>query len=339
VNPSEPLHENLQQIIEAARRSAEMTRQLLAFAREQPVVPQVLDLNEAVEGMIKMLQRLIGEDIDLVWRPGTPVWPVKIDLSQMAQALSNVCLNARDAIVGAGTISIETSTVSLDEAHCEGHPGWVPGEFVLLAVGDTGSGMDKKTLESLFEPFFTTKAIGLGTGLGLATVHAIVQHNNGFIDVCSVPGVGTTFKIYLPRQKGEALEPPKESAAAILPGHGETVLVVEAAVPLLNLRRTMLEGLGYSVLTAGTAGEAVRLAETHAGGIHLLIADVAMPDMDGRALSDHLHTLFPAIRTLLMSDYAADVIGHRGDVGVRFIQKPFSMKDLAARAREVLNQG
>ncbi|MBI4793410.1 MAG: response regulator, partial [Deltaproteobacteria bacterium] len=199
MDPTHPLFASMQEIRKAAVRSADLTRQLLAFARKQTVAPKVLDLNETVEGMFKMLRRLIGEDINLVWLPDSDLWPVKMDPSQIDQILANLCVNARDAIVGVGKVTIETHTITFDEACCAEHPGFMPGDFVMLAVSDDGKGMDQETLDKIFEPFFTTKGTGRGTGLGLATVYGVVKQNNGFINVYSEPGQGSTIKIYLPR--------------------------------------------------------------------------------------------------------------------------------------------
>ena len=215
VDPAGPLHANLEEVLTAANRATDITRQLLAFARKQTIAPKVLDLNETVEGMLKMLRRLIGEDIDLAWLPGASLWPVKMDPSQIDQILANLCVNARDAIAGVGKVTIETGTVVFDAAYCADHAGFVPGEFVMLAVSDNGCGMDKEMLDKIFEPFFTTKDVDKGTGLGLATVYGIVKQNNGFINVYSEPGKGTTIKIYLPRHEGKAVEIQEESTAEI----------------------------------------------------------------------------------------------------------------------------
>jgi two-component system cell cycle sensor histidine kinase/response regulator CckA len=338
--PADPIHPNLKAIQNAAQRSADLTRQLLAFARKQTVAPKVLDLNDTVAGMLKMLLRLIGEDIDLVWMPGTGLWPVKLDPSQIDQLLANLCVNARDAIAGVGKITIETENIAFDEDYCAVHPGFPYGEYVLLAVSDDGDGMDQEVLNHLFEPFFTTKVVGQGTGLGLATVYGIVRQNDGFINVHSEPGKGTTFKIYLPRFAGEALEPTAETPAETPQGRGETVLLVEDEAAILNVGRGMLERLGYTVLTAATPGEALRQAKAHAAEIQLLITDVVMPEMNGRDLAKLISDLKPGLKYLFISGYTANVIAHRGvlDKGLFFLQKPFSMKDLAFKVRQALER-
>ena len=337
----QPLHDHLQEIRKAAERSADLTRQLLAFARKQTVSPKVIDLNETVAGMLKMLQRLIGEDIHLSWLPGMNPWPVKIDPSQIDQILANLCVNARDAIAGVGKVSIETENVRIDEDFCADHPDFTCGDFLLLAVSDNGCGMDKEIQAKLFEPFFTTKDVGKGTGLGLATIYGIVKQNGGFLSVYSEPGLGTTFKIYLPRHVGKAeqagTEEPREP---VIRGH-ETILVVEDEPAILDLSKIMLKQQGYQVLAAATPGEAIQLSAEHQGEIHLLITDVVMPEMNGRDLAKKILSLYPDIRRLFMSGYTADTIAHQGilDEGVCFIQKPFSRRDLLARVREALDRG
>ena len=265
LGPADPRCADLLEIRKAAGRSADLTRQLLAFARKQTVAPKVLDLNETVEGMLKMLRRLIGEDVELAWLPRAGIWPVKIDPSQIDQILANLCVNARDAIAGVGKITIETGTASLDGAYCADHPGFVPGDYVLLAVSDNGCGMDEDALAHLFEPFFTTKALGQGTGLGLATVYGIVKQNNGLISVYSEPSQGTTFRIYLPRHAG-GIEKPETAAAAApaVQGH-ETILLVEDETAILTLATKMLTRLGYTVLAAGTPGEAIAAGQRAPG--------------------------------------------------------------------------
>ncbi|MFZ5797591.1 MAG: PAS domain S-box protein [Desulfobulbus sp.] len=341
VKPEDPLRNDLQDILVAARKSAEITRQLLAFARRQTISPRVIDLNETVDGMLKMLRRLIGEDIDLAWLPSSNIWPVLMDPSQLDQVLANLCVNARDAISGVGKVTIETGMVTFDKAYCAEHQGFVPGEFVLLAVSDDGCGMDRDVLEHLFEPFFTTKGIGRGTGLGLATAYGIVKQNNGFINVYSEAGKGTAFKIYLPRHAGKGGPEHIPGLPAMPTGSGETVLLVEDDLSLLTLTRRTLEGLGYTVLSAATPAEALVLAREQASPIQLLLTDVVMPEMNGRELACRLQGRYPDLRVLYMSGYTANVIAHHGvlDSGVQFIQKPFAKKELAAKVRKALGHG
>jgi PAS domain S-box-containing protein len=334
----DPARDCLEEVRLAAQRSAELTRQLLAFARRQTIAPQVLDLNETIEGMLKMLRRLIGEEIDLLWKPGEDLGAVRMDPSQIDQILANLMVNARDAIGGVGKIAIETGNQDIDADYCETHAGFAPGRFVQLAVSDNGRGMDKETQASLFEPFFTTKKMGQGTGLGLATVYGIVKQNNGFINIYSEPGQGSTFKIYLPRQQAEPAAAGIRPSPVETPTGTETVLLAEDEKPLLKFTRALLEGLGYKVLAAGGPREALRLAEESAEEIHLLLTDVVMPDMSGRELLELLSTLRPGIRSVFMSGYTTNVIAHHGvlDAGVHFIQKPFSRDSLARIIREAL---
>ena len=338
--PSDPIHADLKVIEQSAVRSGDLTRQLLAFARKQAVVPKVLDMNDTVSGMLKMLRRLIGEDIDLIWKPGASVWPVRIDPSQIDQILANLCVNARDAIAGVGKLAIETRNAVVDQAACASHPGFLPGDYVMLTVNDDGCGMDKDVLDHIFEPFFTTKEVGKGTGLGLAMVYGIVKQNDGYIDVVSDSDKGSTFKIYLPRFAGNIDEPLASGDEEMPRGHGETVLLVEDEALILNANRAILEALGYTVVTASTPGEALRQAKAHAGEIQLLLTDVVMPEMNGRDLAKVLGEIIPGLKCLFSSGYTADIIARRGvlDEGVHFLQKPFSMKDLAAKIREGLQQ-
>jgi PAS domain S-box-containing protein len=334
------LHADLKEIQAAAARSAEITKKLLAFARKQTIAPRQLDLNDTVESMLNMLRRLIGEDIDLVWQPYFDLLPVKMDPSQIDQILANLCINARDAIDGVGKLTIETGRKRFDEEYCNEHAGFVSGDFVLLAVSDNGCGMDKDTLDNLFEPFFTTKEVGKGTGLGLATVYGIVKQNHGFINVYSEPGQGSTFRIYLPRSAaGTDTDIPllrKQSGA----GGTETILLVEDEPSILRMTRMMLERKGYTVLSAATPAQALEKAETHSGIIDLLMTDVVLPEMNGRDLAEKITGLSPDIRLLFMSGYTANVIAHQGilDDGVAFIQKPFSMADMTAKVRAVLDR-
>ena len=337
---SEPINTHLKSIEKSALRSAELIRQLLAFARRQTVAPKVLDLNDRVAGTLKMLRPLVDEDVDLVWMPGAGLWPVKIDPSQIDQLLANLCVNARDAISGVGKVTIETDNAAFDEAYCAVHPGFICGEYVMLAVSDDGCGMSKEVLDHLFEPFFTTKEVGKGTGLGLATVHGIVKQNDGFINIYSEPYKGSTFKIYLPRFIGEARELKGESTVEVPKGNGETVLLVEDETVILNVGKEMLEGLGYTVLTAGTPEEALRHAKAHVAEIDLLITDVIMPEMNGLDLANLISDIKPRLRCLFVSGYTADLIAHHGMLNedVCFLQKPFSIRGLASKVRESLEQ-
>lgn len=340
IEPDNPLRSHLHEIQKAAERSANLTRQLLTFARRQPIAPKLLDLNETVEGMLKMLQRLIGEDIVLEWLPADGLWPVRMDPSQLDQILVNLCVNARDAISGVGRITIESANISFDEAIFTEAPYLISGDYVLLAVSDNGCGVDRKIQEKLFEPFFTTKEMGKGTGLGLATVYGIVKQNNGLIHVYSEPGQETTFRIYLPRQAGKTeIDNPEQNHTPIIKG-SETVLVVEDEMALLNLTVIMLEGQGYKVLPAIAPVEALQLAEKHVHDIHLLISDVIMPNMNGPELAGKLQERFPNLKCLFVSGYTSNIIAQHGvlDQGVHFIQKPFSKKTLTDKVREVLDQ-
>ncbi|MBT3805555.1 MAG: response regulator [Desulfobacula sp.] len=339
-DPKGPLHADLSQVLKSAKRAKDITRQLLAFARKQTIAPVVLDLNETVESMFKMLRRLIGEDIDLVWMPGKVLGNVKMDPSQIDQILANLCVNARDAIEGVGKITIETGKITFDEAYCADHTGFIPGEFVLLAVSDNGCGMDKEILNNIFEPFFTTKPVDKGTGLGLSTVFGIVKQNNGFINVYSEPGKGTSVKIYLPLYEDEAVEIQRGSTGKIPQGQGETILLVEDDLSILKLAQKILERLNYTVLIAGTPKEGIKLAQDHTGEIYLLVTDVIMPEMNGLELSKQLKQFYPDLKCIFMSGYTANAIAHHGvlDEGVHFVQKPFAKKDLASIVRKVLDQ-
>lgn len=340
VSEGSPLHAHLMEIRQAANRSADLTRQLLAFARKQTIHPRVLDLNSTVEGMLKMLRRLIGEDIHLTWLPGKDLWPVKMDPAQIDQVLANLCVNARDAIAGVGNVTIETKNVSIDADYCSRHPDSFPGRFVLLAVSDDGCSMDRETMGRVFEPFFTTKGVGKGTGLGLSTVYGIVKQNNGFVNVYSEPGKGTTFKLYLPCATAETDIPVPESDDYLVSGHGETVLLVEDEQAIREMGELMLKRLGYRVMTAGTPSEALKLVEKEAGGIQMLITDVVMPEMNGRELAERLQTVYPGLKTLFISGYTANAIAHHGvlDEGIRFLPKPFSLKDLANKLAALIGK-
>jgi PAS domain S-box-containing protein len=339
LSPSHPLHDDLEEVRKAAMRSADLTRQLLTFARKQPIAPKVLDLNATLTGMMKMLRRLIGENILLDWCPVGGVWAIHADPSQIDQMLANLCVNARDAISGVGALRIETGNCHLDDAHCAGHEGVRPGDYVKIVVRDDGCGMGEDVRAHLFEPFFTTKGVGSGTGLGLATVYGIVKQNQGAIDVASEPGAGTTITIYLPRYVADAPQAGRPESAAPAERGKETILVVEDEPAILKLTARMLQKLGYAVVTATTPGEAIRRAQEHAGVLHLVFTDVIMPEMNGRELVKRLLSYHPGLKRLFMSGYTADVIAHHGVLGegVNFIQKPFSREQLAAKVREALD--
>jgi len=339
-SPDEKLHLHLQETLKAAKSSADLTRQLLAFARKQTITPKVMDLNETVEGMLNMLRRLIGEDIDLEWVPGDETWPVKVDSSQIDQILANICINASDAIGERGKVGIKTDNAVLDDAYCACHPGATPGDYVLLAVRDNGNGMEEETLARAFEPFFTTKEMGKGTGLGLATVYGIVKQNNGYIDIKSTLGQGTSVEIYLPSYTGEKTAQGEENSTSTGIEQGsETVLLVEDETAILDITRLILEKCGYRVLTASTPETGIRIAGEHGGDIDLLITDVIMPGMNGRELAAEVKRLYPDIKKLFMSGYSDNAIAHQGvlDEGVHFIQKPFSMQDLSDKVRGILD--
>ena len=333
-----PLTGYLQEVLNAANRSAELTKQLLALSRKQTVEQKVLNLNRLVSGQQKMLARLIGEDIELKFVPGFGLWPVLIDPSQVDQMLLNLVVNARDAIEGTGSITIETCNVRLDLAYAGAHPDAQPGEYVRLSVSDTGCGMGTATLQRLFEPFFTTKEVGKGTGLGLATVYGVVTQNSGEIHAESVPREGTRFILHLPRSRGVELETGREPARR-LPGGAEVILLVEDNEQNLTLTGLMLEECGYTVIATSSAVQAFELCAQHAGEIALLLTDVVMPKLNGRELSARVTALRPGIKTLYMSGYTEDIIAKRGIIieGLNFIHKPFVLMGLADKVRVVLD--
>jgi CheY-like chemotaxis protein len=264
-----------------------------------------------------------------------------MDPSQIDQICTNLCVNARDAVAESGRLAIETANIVLDAAYCIAHPGFVAGDYVQLTVSDDGCGMDPEVQAHLFEPFFTTKGVDRGTGLGLATVYGIDKQNNGFINVYSEPGLGTTVRIYLPRDaSGQTTQPPAREATNRIVGGGETVLLVEDEPTILELGEMMLQKFGYRVLSAGSARDAIAMAEAHQGRIDLLVTDVVMPEMNGRELAQRLQGMRPGIKCLFMSGYTADVIAHHGVLapGVHFIQKPFSVQSLAAKVREAIER-
>jgi PAS domain S-box-containing protein len=334
------LYGNLTEIHKAALRSMDITRQLLTFASKQSIKPIILDLNEVIEQSLKMLRRLIGEDIYLLWHPNSEVWPVKMDPGQIDQILANLCINAKDAIENVGKITIETARVTLNEEYCTEHLGFTPGDFVMLAISDNGCGMDKQTRDNIFEPFFTTKSLENGTGLGLATVYGILKQNKGFIHVYSEPGAGTTFKLYFPRYHGTSEKTEAVTPITLPKGQGEIILVVDDELSILKLTQTILSSLGYLVLIAETSAEAIALAQEHASEISLLITDVIMPEMNGRDLTESIKKTQPDMQCLFMSGYTANVIAQHGVLqkGVHFLQKPFSRRDLAETVSTILKE-
>ena len=341
VPSSEQVYGNLKEIEKAAQRSADLTRQLLAFARKQTIMPKVLNLNETVSGMLPMLRRLMGENIDLVWSPSDDLWPLKIDPAQVDQILANLCANARDSIINVGKVMISTENDTIAQAFCVAHEGCMAGDFVILSVTDNGCGMARETLPLLFEPFYTTKEIGKGTGLGLATVYGIVQQNRGFIMVDSELGKGTSFRIYLPRHVDQENDNAGIGVGYSLPLSQETILLVEDEQAVLEMAAQMLRKIGYRVLVAASPSAAVSLAHKHMGEIDLLITDVIMPEMNGWELSKILLEIQPGMKRLFTSGYTADAIAQPNvlEEGVSFIQKPFTILELSAKVRRTIQQG
>jgi signal transduction histidine kinase len=332
--PGDPLREGLDLIEATAVRAGWLTRQLLAFSRKQNLAPVVLDPNEVVSGMATMLQRLIGEDVELVFRPGSSLGRVRVDPGQLEQVIVNLVVNARDAMPEGGRITVETAGVELDDdAYARMHVGVRAGWSVMLAVTDTGIGMDAETQSHIFEPFFTTKEPGKGTGLGLATVYGIVKQSDGHIRVQSQPGEGTTFKIYLPLVDAPLGQPARAAPLGQAPEGAETILLVEDQADVRLVVRRVLQNAGYTVLDASTPGDALELAGRHTGPIHLTLTDIVMPQMNGRALADLLKRRCPAMRVLYMSGYADTVL----DPGTAYLQKPFTPDTLVRTVREVLD--
>lgn len=332
------VHERLLEIQKAANRSAELTRQLLAFARRETAQPRVVDFNAVVAGLLGMMHRLVGNQIELVWNPAGDLWGVKLDPSQLDQILTSLLVNARDAIDGAGAITVATANITLDEAFCERHPESRPGDFVALTVEDTGCGMTPEMMGRIFEPFFSTKGNRPGMGLGLAAVYGSVRQNGGFILVDSAPGDGATFTIYMPRTD----EPMAPAVADLVdtnhPAH--TVLLVEDEPAVLTLTETVLRQHGFGVHAFPTPAAALAFMDEHAGPLDLLVTDVMMPGMTGRDLVREVHQRRPDVPALYMSGYPADVIARQGllDPGVEFLQKPFSVGTLVSRASEILRE-
>jgi signal transduction histidine kinase len=339
LNSDDPMHGNVEEIKQAGERAASLTRQLLSFSRKQVLDLKVLDLNTVAAGLETMLQRLIGEDIDLVTLLKPGLGRVKADQGQVGQVLMNLVVNARDAMPRGGKLTIETANVELDEAYARQHVDAQPGPYVLLAVSDTGCGMDEETQSRIFEPFFTTKEQGKGTGLGLPTVYGIVQQSGGHIWVHSEVGRGTTFKIYLPRVDSDVTtNEPGAVNTKVLSGT-ETILLVEDEAEVRHLVRAILGKSGYVVLEANHSAEAVRICGGYNGKIHLMVTDVVMPGMSGRELAERVNFSRPTMKVLFVSGYTDDAIIRHGvlETGVAFLQKPFTPDALLRKVRDVLD--
>jgi PAS domain S-box-containing protein len=340
LKPGVAEREEVEEIRKAAVRAADLTRQLLAFSRQQVIAPTVLNPNTVVADMDKLLRRLLGEDVALRTVLASDLGSVKADPNQLEQVLLNLAVNARDAMPNGGKLTIETQNVELDQEYVRGHLSAQPGSYVMLAVSDTGVGMDAATQARIFEPFFTTKERGKGTGLGLATVYGIVKQSGGWIWVYSEPGQGTTFKVYLPRATEAAAAPLAPSPAPPVSVRGsETILVVEDDEMIRNLVQKVLKANGYTVLVAGNGSDAERVAGAHAGAIHLLMTDVVLPGPNGREVARRLVAQRAGIRVLFLSGYTDDAIVHHGvlEPGVAFLQKPFAPAVLGRKVREVLD--
>jgi signal transduction histidine kinase/CheY-like chemotaxis protein len=339
IDPAQPLHGDLAEIHKAARRSADLTRQLLAYARKQRIVRTLLDMNTTVPAVLAMLHRVLGENVELKWTPEAKLWAVSADQSQLEQLLTNLCVNSRDAIAYSGTVEIATANVLIDEKFCAAHADARPGEYVRLSVVDDGRGISSELLPHLFEPFFTTKKVGEGTGLGLATVYGAVRQNDGFITVDSTEGEGTRFDVYFPRSEGK-VETARNTERRLSPAGGsETILVVEDEPTLLQLTAKALTTHGYTVLSAAGPDDAMRLATEHSGEIDLLLTDVVMPGMNGRELVDSLVPANAQLKYLFMSGFSEhsglgqDLLADEA----HFIGKPFAVAELTAKVRDLLD--
>lgn len=332
------LYKRLREVHNATLHSADLTRQLLAFARKQVVAPKQMDINEAITGTLKMLQRLIGENIDLIWKPCPGQVYVLMDSGQLGQIFANLAVNARDAITGTGNLAIATSTINVEDQDCT-ELDLAPGRYVLITVSDDGCGMDQETLANIFEPFYTTKEEGRGTGLGLATVYGIMKQNNGTVRVASAPGGGTTFSLYLPSIEAKGLDTSLTSGTLADTGF-ETILLVEDEPAILEVGVHVLEKRGYQVLTSATPSQALDVAENYPHPIDILITDVIMPELNGQQLSEAIRRIRPDIKVLFISGYTADIISHHGVIlpGINFLEKPFSGRQLGRKVREVLDQ-
>jgi PAS domain S-box-containing protein len=335
LEPTHSLRESLQEILNAGRQSADLTRQLLAFARKQTACPRELDLNATVSGTLGMLRRILGEGIRLVWAPGDNAGKIYMDPSQMDQILATLAVNARDAIKNIGQVTIQTEIV---EIASDFRPECTPGKYGVLSILDTGEGMPTEIAEHIFEPFFSTKGVGKGTGLGLATVYGIVSQNHGMIDVLSEPGKGSTFRIYLPSSQRTVESSEQSDDHWKIESGGKTILLVEDAKPLLDLTESILQKMGHNVISADNPIQAVEIVRKQKVRIDLLITDVVMPDMNGKALWDTLSSMISGMKCLFVSGYGTDVIGDHGilEEGLNFIQKPYNIAEFSATVRRLL---
>jgi len=340
LEPAHPVYDYLEQINEAAQRSANLTRQLLAFARKQQVDPKVLDLNSVVETMLKMIQRLIGTDIRLVWIPDKDLWPIEIDPGQVDQILANLCVNARDAIDGVGTITIRTENRAMDQAQAARFMGLVPGEYVVLSVEDTGCGIEKEFLNKIFEPFFTTKPKGEGTGLGLSTIYGIVKQSDGYVYASSEVGRGSRFDIYLPPYSGERQISGLAPRARETRARGESILLVDDEKSYLRITKLLLENLGYKVTATTRPARALEIFRRNPARFDLLITDKIMPEMRGMQLRDEIRAIRPDIKHFFISGHSigAEPGGSRIEIDAPFLQKPFTQRELSNKIREVLDE-
>jgi len=339
LKPGEPLRADIDEIKIAGQRAAQLTRQLLAFSRQQALEPKVLDLNQVVGAMENMLRRLLGADIDLTLLPATQLWNVRADPGQFEQVLMNLAVNARDAMPKGGRLTIELKNVELDEDYAAAHHEVTPGSYVMLAVSDSGSGMDRATVARIFEPFFTTKEQGKGTGLGLSIVFGIVKQSGGHVWVYSEPNQGTTFKLYLPRAEGVTISSAAEVTALRTTRGNETVLLVDDDDQVRAVARGILRRQGYVVLEAANGGEALLIAEQHPAKIQLLLTDVVLPRMSGRQIAERITTMRPGIDVLFMSGYTDDAVLQHGilESGVAYLQKPLTPDSMARKVRQVLD--
>jgi PAS domain S-box-containing protein len=340
LKPDDPIVLHMGEVLKAVDSATSLTRQLLTFSRKQVIEPTIVNLNTIIEKLYNMLTRLIGENIEILTIPGEDLWAIKVDAGQFEQVIINLAVNSRDAMPDGGTLKIETSNTSLDEEYSKMHPQVHPGEYVLLRITDTGAGMSKEVQEHLFEPFFTTKPLGLGTGLGLATIFGIVRQAGGSIEIYSETGKGTSVSIYLPKLDETPSAPQSYSSDPDLPGGNETILLVEDDPSVLKMALSIIERLGYQVLSASNAEEAFILASSYHDSLNLLITDVVMPGMNGRELSEKLKSIHPEIKILFTSGYPENIIAHHGmlEKNINFIGKPYTMTAFAIKIRDVIEQ-